>query len=76
VRGLVSGYEAAMSAGRVITVINGRGPVQQVFDITGLSEVLCALDSRVSRPGRPTPDRKRALRIRGRDSADIPLQLI
>ncbi|WP_250034531.1 STAS domain-containing protein [Paractinoplanes maris] len=42
VAGLVSGYEAATSAGRSFTVVNGHGMVQQVLDITGLSEVLCA----------------------------------
>ncbi|SDT70097.1 STAS domain-containing protein [Actinoplanes derwentensis] len=41
VAGLVAGYQAATSAGRGFTVVNGRGLVQQVLDITGLSEVLC-----------------------------------
>jgi anti-anti-sigma factor len=41
VAGLVSGYEDATSAGRDFTVVNGQGIVQQVLDITGLSEVLC-----------------------------------
>lgn len=39
--GLVSGYEAATAAHRGYTVVNGRGLVQQVLDITGLAEVLC-----------------------------------
>ncbi|MFC7529191.1 STAS domain-containing protein [Actinoplanes sp. GCM10030250] len=42
IAGLVSGYEAATRAGRGFTVVNGRGLVQKVLDITGLSEVLCA----------------------------------
>ncbi|MFD0521899.1 STAS domain-containing protein [Paractinoplanes durhamensis] len=42
VAGLVDGYESATSAGRRFTVINGHGLVQQVLDITGLSEVFCA----------------------------------
>ncbi|KUL30760.1 hypothetical protein ADL15_24245 [Actinoplanes awajinensis subsp. mycoplanecinus] len=42
IAGLVAGYQAATSAGRSFTVVNGRGLVQQVLDITGLSEVLCA----------------------------------
>ena len=42
VAGLVAGYEKATSAGRRFTVVNGHGMVQQVLDITGLSEVLCA----------------------------------
>lgn len=41
VAGLVAGYQAATSAQRGYTVVNGRGLVQQVLDITGLSEVLC-----------------------------------
>jgi anti-anti-sigma factor len=39
VAGLVAGYEAATAAGRGFTVVNGHGTVQQVLDITGLSEV-------------------------------------
>lgn len=39
--GLVAGHEAATAARRGFTVVNGRGMVQQVLDITGLSEVLC-----------------------------------
>ncbi|WP_203827963.1 STAS domain-containing protein [Actinoplanes palleronii] len=42
IAGLVAGYQAATSAGRNFTVVNARGLVQQVLDITGLSEVLCA----------------------------------
>ncbi|WP_305787903.1 STAS domain-containing protein [Symbioplanes lichenis] len=42
VAALVAGYEAAASAGRRLTVVNGRGIVQQVLDVTGLTEVLCA----------------------------------
>jgi anti-anti-sigma factor len=38
---LVAGYEAAATRGRGFTVVNGHGVVQQVLDITGLSEVLC-----------------------------------
>jgi anti-anti-sigma factor len=41
VAGLVAAYEAAASMGRGFTLVNGRGVVQQVLDITGLSEVLC-----------------------------------
>ncbi|MET0423247.1 MAG: STAS domain-containing protein [Actinoplanes sp.] len=41
VAALVAGYQAATSARRDFTVVNGRGIVQQVLDITGLSEVLC-----------------------------------
>ena len=41
IAGLVAGYEAATAAGLGFTVINGRGLVQQVLDITGLSELLC-----------------------------------
>jgi anti-anti-sigma factor len=41
IAGLLAGYETATSAGRGFTVVNGRGIVQQVLDITGLSEVLC-----------------------------------
>jgi len=41
VAGLVAGFEAARSARRSFTVVNGHGLVQQVLDITGLSEVLC-----------------------------------
>jgi len=41
VAGLVAGFEAATAARRDYTVVNGRGLVQQVLDITGLSEVLC-----------------------------------
>lgn len=40
IQGLVAGYEAATQAGRRFTVINARGLVQQVLDITGLAEVL------------------------------------
>lgn len=42
VAALVAGYEAALAAQRGFTVVNGHGTVQQVLDITGLSEVLCA----------------------------------
>jgi anti-sigma B factor antagonist len=41
IAGLVAGYEAATATGRGFTVINGRGLVQRVLDITGLSEVFC-----------------------------------
>ncbi|MDI6103058.1 STAS domain-containing protein [Actinoplanes sp. NEAU-A12] len=41
VAGLVAGYEAAAAVGRGFTVVNGGGLVQQVLDVTGLSEVLC-----------------------------------
>ncbi|MCM4078077.1 STAS domain-containing protein [Paractinoplanes hotanensis] len=41
VAGLVAGYEAATAAQCGFTVVNGRGTVQEVLDITGLSEVLC-----------------------------------
>ena len=41
VAGLVAGFEAAAALGRGFTVVNGHGLVQQVLDITGLSEVLC-----------------------------------
>jgi anti-anti-sigma factor len=41
VAGLVGGYQTARRAGRGFTVVNGRGTVQEVLDITGLSEVLC-----------------------------------
>ncbi|WP_213013002.1 STAS domain-containing protein [Paractinoplanes toevensis] len=41
IAGLVAGYDAATSAGRGFAVVNGRGLVQQVLDVTGLSEVLC-----------------------------------
>jgi len=41
VAALVAGYGAATPAGRGFTVVNGHGMVQQVLDITGLSEVLC-----------------------------------
>ncbi|MCO8277725.1 STAS domain-containing protein [Actinoplanes sp. TRM 88003] len=43
VAGLVSGYQAATEAGRGFTVVNGHGTVQEVLDVTGLSEVLCRL---------------------------------
>lgn len=39
VAGLVSGYETATSAGLGLTVVNGRGLVQKVLEITGLAEV-------------------------------------
>jgi len=39
--GLVTGYQAALSAGRGFTVVNGKGLVQEVLEVTGLSEVLC-----------------------------------
>ncbi|GAA1630320.1 STAS domain-containing protein [Actinoplanes couchii] len=42
VANLVAGYEAAGTAQRSFTVINAHGIVQQVLDVTGLSEVLCA----------------------------------
>jgi anti-anti-sigma factor len=42
VAGLVAGYQTAIAAQRRFTVINGHGTVQQVLDITGLSELLCA----------------------------------
>jgi anti-anti-sigma factor len=42
VAGLVAGYEAMTLAGGRFSVVNGRGMVQQVLDITGLSDVLCA----------------------------------
>lgn len=42
VAGLVSGYEAAKSAGRTFTVVNSQGVVRQVLDVTGLSELLCS----------------------------------
>jgi anti-anti-sigma factor len=42
VAGLVAGYQAATLARRGFTVVNGQGLVQEVLDITGLSEVLCA----------------------------------
>ena len=38
--GLVAGYEAAVLSGRPFTVVNATGLVRQVFDITGLAEVL------------------------------------
>jgi anti-anti-sigma factor len=41
VAGLVQGYQAATAAQREFTVVNGHGTVQDVLDITGLSEVLC-----------------------------------
>jgi anti-anti-sigma factor len=41
IAGLVAGYEAATSTGRDFTVVNGQGLVQDVLDITGLSEVFC-----------------------------------
>ncbi|WP_436535909.1 STAS domain-containing protein [Actinoplanes sp. HUAS TT8] len=41
VAGLVRGYEVATAAQREFVVINGRGMVQQVLDVTGLAEVLC-----------------------------------
>lgn len=41
VAGLVAGYQAAAAAQRGFTVVNGHGTVQEVLDITGLSEVLC-----------------------------------
>ncbi|MBL7253539.1 STAS domain-containing protein [Paractinoplanes lichenicola] len=41
VAGLVAGYQAATAARRGFTVVNGHGTVQEVLDITGLSEVLC-----------------------------------
>ncbi|MDY7088827.1 MAG: STAS domain-containing protein [Actinomycetota bacterium] len=41
VAALVAGYQAAATAQRTFTVVNGHGIVQQVLDITGLSEVLC-----------------------------------
>ena len=41
VAGLVAGYQAAISAHRGFTVVNGRGLVQEVLEVTGLSEVLC-----------------------------------
>jgi anti-anti-sigma factor len=40
VAGLVAGYAAATQAGRRFTVINARGLVEQVLEITGLAEVL------------------------------------
>jgi anti-anti-sigma factor len=42
VAGLVAGYQAAVTARRSFTVVNGHGTVQQVLDVTGLSEVLCS----------------------------------
>jgi anti-anti-sigma factor len=42
IAGLVAGYEAAIAAGRGFTVVNSNGLVQQVLDITGLSEVFRA----------------------------------
>ena len=42
IAGLVAGYEAAISAQRSFTVVNGHGTVQRVLDVTGLSELLCA----------------------------------
>src|SRR4051812_25441279 len=42
VAGLVAGYETATAAGRGFTVVNARGLVRQVLDITGLSEVFTA----------------------------------
>jgi anti-anti-sigma factor len=41
VAALVAGYEAATRRGAGLTVINGHGVVQQVLDVTGLSELLC-----------------------------------
>ncbi|BEL06718.1 hypothetical protein Q0Z83_049090 [Actinoplanes sichuanensis] len=41
VASLVTGYRAALTAKRGFTVVNGHGTVQQVLDVTGLSEVLC-----------------------------------
>ncbi|GAA0587452.1 hypothetical protein GCM10010172_85720 [Paractinoplanes ferrugineus] len=38
---LVAGYQAAVTAQRGFTVVNGRGTVQEVLDVTGLSEILC-----------------------------------
>ena len=40
IAGLVAGYEAAMRAGRKLTVTGADGLVRQVLDITGLAEVL------------------------------------
>ncbi|WP_250008254.1 STAS domain-containing protein [Actinoplanes sp. M2I2] len=42
IAGLVAGYEAAVADDRVFTLVNGHGLVQQVLDVTGLSEVLCS----------------------------------
>ena len=44
IAGLVNGYEAATSAGVAFTVVNGRGMVQEVLEITGLAEVFCSAD--------------------------------
>jgi anti-anti-sigma factor len=42
VAGLVAGYQAAVTAHRGFSVVNGHGTVQEVLDVTGLSEVLCS----------------------------------
>jgi anti-anti-sigma factor len=39
IAGLLAGFEAATSAGRPFSVINARGVVRQVLEITGLAEV-------------------------------------
>ncbi|MFI5934524.1 STAS domain-containing protein [Actinoplanes sp. NPDC051494] len=39
VAGLVAGYEAAHAAGRRFSVVNTRGMVTHILDVTGLSEV-------------------------------------
>jgi anti-anti-sigma factor len=38
---LLTGYTKAVAAQRSFTVVNPRGTVQRVLDVTGLSEVLC-----------------------------------
>jgi anti-anti-sigma factor len=53
VAGLVAGYEAATRGGRRFTVINARGLVKHVLDITGPSEVL--LDPEIGRASRSMP---------------------
>ena len=40
VAGLVAGYQAAASAGLEFTVVNARGLVREVLEVTGLSELL------------------------------------
>jgi anti-anti-sigma factor len=41
VAGLVAGYQAAALTGRAFTVVNGKGLVQEVLEVTGLAEVFC-----------------------------------
>jgi anti-anti-sigma factor len=39
IAGLLAGFEAATSAGRRFSVINAKGVVRQVLEITGLAEL-------------------------------------